>query len=184
MESTHLEISEYIEELQNECEIISFPTRARNIPLDDMINIFIVNEIKCRKYVLKNCDDWRQFAKSCYSLACQPDPDGWINTKGKKITFEEYMIYKNARKEIEQPTKEPDEKCYFFKYDNAIFRDNNKLITVYDERTKKRMIVDGLHRGATLIHACETNTPISEVVVYECYGENVNILFPADIHQL
>jgi hypothetical protein len=167
-----LEVIAYIEQVYYKSGIISFVKMPRKtVSLYDMVNVFIVNNIKCRAFILENCNEWIQFVKSCYSLTSQPHPDGWENSKGKKITFEQYMDYDNVRNDIP-------------KYNDDEFRKNNKLITVYDERTKKRMIVDGLHRGRILTQACETNTEISEAAVYECYGENVNILFPADIHQL
>jgi hypothetical protein len=75
-------------------------------------------------------------------------------------------------------------KCAFFKYDDVKFRENNIILTVFDESKSKRLIIDGLHRAAAFTMACEDNVSISGVKVMECYGENVDIIFPLDIHQL
>ena len=50
-------------------------------------------------------------------------------------------------------------------------------ITVFDTKKDKRLLIDGLHRAAALTMACEENKSISKIVIYECYGERVDIIF-------
>lgn len=61
---------------------------------------------------------------------------------------------------------------------------NNIILTVFDDRRSKRLIIDGLHRAAALTMACEEEVSISDVKILECYGEHVEIIFPLDVHQL
>jgi hypothetical protein len=65
-----------------------------------------------------------------------------------------------------------------------IFYNDNVIVTVFDTAKKKRLIVDGWHRAAALTMACEDGINIPEVRIIECAGNQVNVIFPCDIHQL
>ena len=58
------------------------------------------------------------------------------------------------------------------------------IITVFDTKKDKRLLIDGLHRAAALTMVCEENISIPKIVIYECYGKRVDIIFPCDIHKL
>ena len=100
--------------------------------------------------------------------------DGWTAINGKKVKFSKWMNRENVRENTDE----------YFRYDDAKFGQNNVILTTYDERKRKRLIIDGLHRCVALTVACEESNPISSVKILECHGKNVNSIFPLDIHQL
>lgn len=82
-------------------------------------------------------------------------------------------------------TKDDDvnEKCKFLKYDDLIFKQNNFLVTTYGS-TKKRLLIDGLHRADALTMAGQDQKIILEVNIVECLGDRIDLVFLLDIHQL
>jgi hypothetical protein len=61
---------------------------------------------------------------------------------------------------------------------------DNTIITVFDSKKKKRLIIDGQHRASAITIACEKKDKIPKVRVLECYGKSVNLIFPCDVYQL
>jgi len=156
-----------------------------NKNLNLLSSIFHINNIKTRHCKLLSCGDWIKFIETCYSLGCENcGEDGWSASEGRKLKFDVWMDKVEARKGTNSQNPDLTQKCTFFKYDDSKFRENNVILTVYDEGKTKRLIIDGLHRAAALTMACEEGKSISEVKVLECYGMNVDIIFPLDIHQL
>ena len=93
------------------------------------------------------------------------------------------MRDENARAKANDPNQDKTRKCYFFKLDYAKFTDNI-IVTVTDSHKEKTLIVDGLHRAAALTMASEDGMPFPETRIYDCYGENVDVINPCDVHQL
>jgi hypothetical protein len=61
---------------------------------------------------------------------------------------------------------------------------DNTIITVFDNRKEKRLIIDGQHRASAITIICEKKDKIPKVRVLECYGNFVNLIFPCDVYQL
>jgi hypothetical protein len=61
---------------------------------------------------------------------------------------------------------------------------DNTIITIFNSKKKKRLIIDGQHRASAITITCEKKDKIPKVRVMECYGKSVNLIFPCDIYQL
>jgi hypothetical protein len=94
------------------------------------------------------------------------------------------MITENVREKAVDDNYDPVTRNYF-RYNNLKSKDDF-IITVYDQTIQRRLIADGIHRAAALTMACEGDLPtkISPIKIFECYGHNVNVIFPCDIPQL
>ena len=179
-----LNCEEYIDKTtKNNVGVISIPTRFFYTPIKDMVDIFDVTNTKCRKFIINNNDNFFKFIQTCYSLSCEPEPDSWTNKNGKKKSFLNWMKDNNVREKTNNPVIQTNERHNFFKFDINKF-DNEVIITVFDTKKDKRLLIDGLHRAAALTMVCEENISIPTIVIYECYGEQVDVIFPCDIHQL
>jgi hypothetical protein len=164
--------------------VICLPTRFDSrTPISDIEGIFRVTETQCQQYYIDNSLDWLEFIKKCYSLSCIDPHHNWLSVKGKKDTFLNWMLREDARNKASNPYQDTTKKCHFFKIDLTKFV-NNVIITVTDSNKGKMLIVDGLHRAAALTIAAEEGTPFPKVRICECYGKNVNVIYPCDVHQL
>ena len=183
MNSEPLNCEEYINKSKNKAGVISIITRDYYTPIKDLVDIFDVTNTKCRKFIINSNDKFCKFVETCYSLSCEPEPDSWTNKIGKKTPFLKWMKDNNVREIANNHIIQSKEKRNFFKFDINKF-DNEVIITVFDTKKDKRLLIDGLHRAAALTMVCEENISIPRITVHECYGEQVDIFFPCDIHQL
>jgi hypothetical protein len=65
-------------------------------------------------------------------------------------------------------------------YQNKI---GNILVSAFDTIKNKRIIVDGVHRGAVMSSAYSKDNDYTDRVVYEWYSPNVKEIFPNDFKQ-
>ena len=56
----------------------------------------------------------------------------------------------------------------------------NILISAFDTIKNKRVIIDGVHRGAVMSSAYSKDNDYTDKIVYEWYGSNVKDIFPYD----
>jgi hypothetical protein len=57
-------------------------------------------------------------------------------------------------------------------------------VTAYDTKKDKRLIIDGIHRAAILTSETEKQCSMPSARIYECYGDNVDKIFPCDFSHL
>jgi hypothetical protein len=57
------------------------------------------------------------------------------------------------------------------------------LISAFDTIKNKRVIVDGVHRGAVMSSKYSRDSDYSDRIVYEWYGHKVRVIFPYDFMQ-
>jgi hypothetical protein len=140
--------------------------------INTLRGISIVNGTKARACSICSVGEWLNFVESCYSLICVDLSHDWMSIMGRKEHLPEWI----------SKTKEQGD---IFVFDENKFIDC-VLCTAFDYKSQKRLVVDGLNRARALTIACEEgrikNMPSVRVV--ECYGENVDVLYPCDIHQL
>ena len=117
-----------------------------------------------------NIVGWNDFIDSCYYLICN-DGKNWEDKDGQKQPFKKWMITDKHR----------EKDNYVFNVDRFV---DNTIITVFDSKKKKRLIIDGQHRASAITIACEKKDKIPKVRVLECYGKLVNLIFPCDVYQL
>jgi hypothetical protein len=129
--------------------------------LNELVALFNVTKTQYRKLSINSCDQWKEFFDSCNSTNCK-NGKNWMDINVKKLTLKEWMITADVRTKPE------------FQFDEKRFNDNI-IITVYDSRKQRRLIIDGIHRGAALTIACEK--PYTR-------GDEVITIFPFDIIQL
>lgn len=157
----------------------------RRFPIDVLEGIFPITQTQTRQCIIGSNIEWMQFIHSCYSLGCvNCRREGWTTIDGKKQLLDNWIETSNARAKADDVTRNPNGKCRFFKYNEAKFKEDNTIITVFDTGRKCRLMVDGLHRAAALTIACEDGINISQVRIVECAGNKVDIIFPCDVHQL
>lgn len=131
------------------------------IPIDELATMFAVNEIECRKWTINTQAEWQAFTENTYVMACK-DGKTWKDLDGEKLKLTDSLsVYTERKGEI----------------------DNNIILTVFDEETDDRLIVDGNNRACIITR--ELNLPgFKPVEIWECYGELVNVIFPCDILQM
>lgn len=134
--------------------------------------LFRQYNIRTYLMIINSCHDWRQFISTCYWLHCYRGRN-WKDADGRKMTFYEWMNEANIRNDRK------------YRFDPQIFG-SNSVVTVFDSRRNKRLIVDGMHRSAALTRACEEipDFMFPQMMIFEAYGENVDIIFPCDCFQL
>ena len=115
-------------------------------------------------------------------IAC--GQEGWKAINGKKQLLDDWLETSHAREKADDTNGNPTGKCHFFRYNEEKFKEDNVMITVFDTVKQRRLMVDGLHRGAALTIACEEGNNISQVRIIESAGNQVNVIFPCDVHQL
>jgi hypothetical protein len=62
--------------------------------------------------------------------------------------------------------------------------ENDIIVTAYDTKKDKRLIIDGIHRAAILTPETEKQCSMPSARIYECYGDNVDKIFPCDFSHL
>jgi hypothetical protein len=69
--------------------------------------------------------------------------------------------------------------------DNPKFKEKTGdiLISAYDTLKNKRVILDGVHRGAVMSSVHSNESDFVNRIVYEWFGRNVKELFPNDFKQ-
>jgi hypothetical protein len=109
---------------------------------------------------------------------------GWRAKDGVKEKFLDYMTTESVRQKAVDDSYDPVTRN-FFRY-NILKTKDDSIITVYDQTIQRRLIVDGIHRAAALTMECEgsPDAKILPVTIFECFGRNVNVIFPCDIPQL
>lgn len=58
------------------------------------------------------------------------------------MKFVRWMESVEARRKAESLNQDLSKKCAFFNYDDAKFRKNNRILTVYDEIKTKRLLLN------------------------------------------
>jgi hypothetical protein len=177
-----IDVECYISKTKQRIDVISLITRS-TIPDNELVHIFKISNTKTRECLINNNQEWRDFIETCYSLSCEPLPDGWMNVHGRKKIFLKWMEDECAKEITKNFTRPNEQKSNFYKFDNSKFKDQ-VIVTLFDTKKDKRLIIDGLHRSVALTMACKENVSIPKMVIYECYGEQVDIIFPCDVHQL
>ena len=109
---------------------------------------------------------------------------GWRAKDGVKEKFLDYMTTESVRQKAVDDSYDPVTRN-FFRY-NILKTKDDSIITVYDQTIQGRLIVDGIHRAVALTMECEgsPDAKILPVTIFECFGRNVNVIFPCDIPQL
>lgn len=121
--------------------------------------------IRSRQCRISTRDVWEQFANSCYVVSYH-DRHGndvnWDRPEARHYTLQDWVSMHG---------------------NNPSFRrSGNIIISVYDSVKEKRVIVDGIHRGALLSSwNSGQDNQFSENSVYEWYGPFVNVIFPCDL---
>lgn len=142
-------------------------------PPDIVKDIFRVSQTQARYCRIQSLRAWTNFIDSCYSLTCINEEEDWRSINGRKNHFVTWA-------QNDRVKNDPG----YFVFDETKFVDP-VFCTVFDDQKQKRLIVDGLHRAKALTEAYkEDHHNIPEVTIVECYGINVNMIFPCDIHQL
>lgn len=146
----------------------------RRFPVDIIEGIFYVSRTSTRVCNIESPVEWLSFIDSCYSLGCRNcDNEGWRALTGRKLPFTEWMASEDLMNDQS-----------YFTFDERKFSDP-VICTVFDTLKQKRLIVDGLHRARALTFACnEGRATIPRVIIVECFGAKVDIIFPCDVHQL
>jgi hypothetical protein len=65
-----------------------------------------------------------------------------------------------------------------------ISKNDSDFMTAYDTKKDKRLIIDGIHRAAILTSETEKQCSMPSARIYECYGDNVDKIFPCDFSHL
>lgn len=164
----------YIENTRNRSGIIWLGRKTLLddfIPLADLLGIFSITDTRARACRISSSPEWSTFIDSCYSLGCANVNENWRSRGATKISFRDWMH-----------RVEPD--TGFFRFDETEFIDSI-LCTVYDTQRQARLMVDGIHRANAITRACDEGlTRFPPVTIIECYGAEVDIIFPCDIRQL
>ena len=147
---------------------------GNRFPIDIVKGIFHMTMTGTRTCNIHSPADWSSFIDSCYSLGCANcGNEGWRAMNGHKLPFREWMCSNDAMTDRTH-----------FTFDDAKFS-NNIICTVFDTLRQKALIVDGLHRARALTMSCEKGrATIPIVIILECFGRRVDIIFPCDVHQL
>jgi hypothetical protein len=138
--------------------------------LNELVTLFNVTKTQCKKISINSCEEWIKFSESCYSTSCK-NGKNWTDIDAKKETLKEWITRADVSTKPE------------FQFDETKFKDNI-IITIYDNRKQKRLIIDGIHRAVALTIACMNQHSIPQVVIFECSGNQVMTIFPFDIIQL
>jgi hypothetical protein len=138
--------------------------------LNELVTLFSATGTQSKKISIGSCNEWKDFSDSCYSISCK-NGKNWKDVDAKKESLKEWMIRTNVSAKPE------------FQFNEKKFQDN-VIITTYDDGKQKRLIIDGLHRGAALTMACTNQNRIPPVTIFECSGNLVTTIFPFDIIQL
>ena len=147
---------------------------VRRFPIQILEGIFSITSTQTFQCIIHSCSEWNNFiSDSLYVLDLTPSGKSWNDTDAKKTSFKEWFVGKNIRNDSN-----------YQKLDEKEFKKDNVIVTVFDTKKEKRLIVDGWHRAAALTMACEDGINIPEVRIMECAGNQVNVIFPCDIHQL
>jgi hypothetical protein len=153
-----------------------------------LVDIFKVTDTKARTWSISSAPIWNEFIDSCYAVGISGNEnerkEGWRAKDGVKEKFLDWMITENVREKAVDDSYDPVTRNYF-RY-NILKSNDDSIITAYDQTIQRRLIVDGIHRAAALTMECEDNpdAKILPIKIFECYGLNVNVIFPCDIPQL
>jgi hypothetical protein len=136
----------------------------------DLIDLFNLLDIKTRRYEInQSYDEWKEFSNSCFTV--------WYkNNKGwKDVGAQNYMLSELVSEKI--PKNDSD----FMRTRDF---ENDIIVTAYDTKKDKRLIIDGIHRAAILTSETEKQCSMPSARIYECYGDNVDKIFPCDFSHL
>lgn len=148
--------------------------RIMRFPIEISEGIFYVTQTRTRTCNIESPTDWLSFVDSCYSLGCiNCENEGWKAINGQKQRFRQWMTTDSI---MNDPS--------YFTFDEQRFSDRI-ICTVFDTRKQKRLMIDGLHRAKALTVACDEGcVTVLRVMIVECFGNRVDVIFPCDVHQL
>lgn len=123
--------------------------------------------IRARQLRITTIDEWRKLAQTCLTVHYHGQKEkgaNWFESGAKSYTLQQWSSI--------QPLKK-----------NQEFTDNT-IISVYDRLKKKRILVDGNDRATILTSEDQSQTkPNIDILLYEGYGEHVNMIFPCEFCQ-
>jgi hypothetical protein len=133
--------------------------------------IFDVTNTRVRVRIVYGSEQWMK-TLARYSTLVPTDDKMWMDTRAKKMTVLEVLDKWEGRG--------------FFPFENSKLVDR-LFFTVYDTSREKKLILDGLHRALSITQAIKEyklTTFFPALTILEAYGPRVDMIFPADLHQL
>lgn len=134
-----------------------FLEHARGIRLHWKHN-FDDTDTRTKECVILTIEDWREFSESSFLP--------WYKSGLKYTDLDRvnYSLYEYAARY--PSTLDPDQEM--------------RILTAFHTEVRKRLIVDGCHRAVALETEVSKNNTIPIVTVLECFGSNVDRIFPCD----
>jgi DNA-binding transcriptional MerR regulator len=150
------------------------PIRVPHVPIADVVAMFRVLSVKTRTREIIGFSEWHDFAKTCYTVHYK-DGKGWQNADAKNYSL------------LELAKDKASEASFIREKDNSgkptEFTDD-VIVTVYDSSKGKRVMVDGTHRAVILLNEAQNPHGAFHLRIIECYGADVEQIFPCDFAHL
>lgn len=167
-----LTVKDFVRKAKKNVQIVWF---GRYLPVKDTIALFQLTNTKVRHGHINNRKDWRLFTGICYTLVAAD----WKYKDQKKV------MLKDADANPE----------WFGKLERSRFEPT--LFSLYDVNKHKRLLIDGTKRALAMTRCDSIMRSLSRkgdkprtwpsfppVDIWECYGSNLDPIFPCDLHQL
>lgn len=166
-----LPLKSYVRLAKKNVQIVWF---GRYLPIKDTVALFELTNTQTRYGRIDNWKEWRCFTGVCYTLALAD----WKYKDQKKVL-------------LKVADANPE---WFGKFDERRFEPT--LFTLYDNNRHKRLLIDGTKRALAMTRhdsICQSLVGKEKakdaimrhpVDVWECYGHNLDPIFPCDLHQL
>ena len=141
------------------------------LPNEELKAIMGLYALKTWQCTIESSSEWNQFATSSYLVRYKNDKD-WKCPNAENEILQEFAIRKEQDAEFIRRIDPQTHNAEEFKTD--------AIITAFDSKLCKRVIVDGIHRAVIMTNENRTGKRTPHARIYECVGETVDRLFPPD----
>lgn len=164
-----LTVKDFVRKAKKNVQIVWF---GRYLPIKDTVALFELTNTRVRRGHIDNWHNWRLFTGVCYTLVAAD----WKYKDQKKVLLQDANLNPEWFGKLERSRFEPT------------------LFSLYDVNKHKHLLIDGTKRALALTrhdsialsmrYKGKGLRKFAPVEIWECYGRNLDPIFPCDLHQL